>query len=88
MDPLELLGGAGTGGVFAAVAYKMLAVFEQQMKRKNGGTYSDILQEITRGIEDLGTELKGIKTVLYEVKSKQDQRDAVERDRALRLGVG
>lgn len=88
MDPLELLGGAGTGGVFAAVAYKMLAVFEQQMKRKNGGTDSDILQEINRGIEDLGAELKGIKMVLYEVKSKQDQRDAVERDRALRLGVG
>lgn len=88
MDPIELIGGAGAGGAVAAVAYKFLAVIEQAMKRKNGGTDHDSLvesiNELAEATKANGAELKEIKGLLYNVRAKQEQRDAVERDRAMR----
>lgn len=88
MEAIELLGGAGTGGVMAALAYKALALLEQALRRRNGGTEHDAL---VRSVNDLvkistenGEELKNIKGLIYDLKAKQDQRDAIERDRAMR----
>ena len=90
MEPIELIGGAGAGGAMAAVAYKFLAVIEHAMKRKNGGTDHDSLvksiNKLSKATKENGEELKEIKGLLYDVRAKQEQRDAVERDRALRQG--
>ena len=90
MEPIELIGGAGAGGAMAAVAYKFLAVIEHAMKRKNGGTDHDSLvksiNNLSKATKENGEELKEIKGLLYDVRAKQEQRDAVERDRALRQG--
>lgn len=89
MDPVDLIGGAGTGGIAAALAYKVLALVEQNMKKRNGGTDQqsllqsiDNLTEITR---ENGEELRNIKGLIYDVKAKQAERDAVERDRQMRM---
>lgn len=88
MDPIELIGGAGAGGAVAAVAYKFLALVEHAMKRKNGGTEHESLvksiNQLSIATKENGEELKQIKGLLYDVRAKQEQRDAVERDRAIR----
>ena len=88
MEAIELLGGAGTGGIIAAVAYKALALMEQTLKRRNGGTDHDALVKSINALVKItttnGEELRNIKGLLYDVRAKQEQRDAIERDRAIR----
>lgn len=89
MEGIEILSGAGTGGVIAALAYKALALLEQSLKRRNGGTDHDALVSCVNSLVEISTangeELRNIKGLLYEVRAKQEQRDAIERDRAMRV---
>ena len=93
MDPLDLVGGAGTAGLLAAAGYRLLVILEQSMKRNKGNSDNDQLRCINTNLvklisisEQTGEELKELRILVYELKAKQDQRDAVEADRLRRVG--
>ena len=93
MDPLEIIGGAGTAGLLAACAYKMITMLEQQMRRRTGGNDNDQLRTLNENLEKLitvtegfGRDLKDIKTLAYDIRGAQETSAAVELDRRLRAG--
>jgi len=93
MDPIEVIGGAGTAGILAAGAYKMLTILEQQMRRRTGGNDNDQLRTLNENLEKLisvtegfGRDLKDIKTLAYDIRGAQETNAAVELDRRLRAG--
>tara|TARA_R100000365_G_C2713888_1_gene48460 strand:+ start:384 stop:671 length:288 start_codon:yes stop_codon:yes gene_type:complete len=93
MDPLEVIGGAGTAGILAAGVYKMLTILEQQMRRRSGGNDNDQLRTLNENLEKLitvtegfGSDLKDIKTLAYDIRGAQETNAAVALDRRLRAG--
>ncbi len=93
MDPLELVGGAGTAGLLAAGGYRLLIIIEQSLKRQKGNTDNDQLRCINSNLskliavsEQTAEELKELKGLVYTVKGKMEQREAVEEDRMRRAG--
>jgi len=93
MDPVEIVGGAGTAGLLAAGGYRLLVILEQSLKRNKGNTDNDQLkcinthlQKLVAVTEQSARDLKELKGLVYDVKAKQEQREAIEDDRLRRVG--